>query len=333
VSGRSVPLAFALICAAAVAALGSLLSNAAEPGQKVARLGFVGPATPSTAPRALAAFWERLRELGYVEGENLVVERLWSEGRYDRLPALMAEMVSRKVDVLVTYSTPAALAAKNATTTIPIVGATMGEPVRTGLVASLARPGGNLTGLSVGWADGIGGKWLECLQETVPHLSTVAVITNPDNPVLRDLAKDVTAIARTRRLKVRIIEVRQPEALDHAFEQARRQAQAVLVLQDPVTVGNQRRVTALAAKHRLPAVYTLRDFVDAGGLMAYGPDLPVLYRRAAEYVDKILKGANPADLPIEQPTQYVFVVNLKTARSLGIRIPQSILVRADEVIQ
>jgi putative ABC transport system substrate-binding protein len=309
------------------------VARAADPDQKVVRLGFVGPATPSTAPRALAAFWERLRELGYIEGENLVVERLWSEGRYDRLPALMAEMVGRKVDVLVTYSTPAALAAKNATTTIPIVGATMGEPVRTGVVASLARPGGNLTGLSVGWADGIGGKWLECLQETVPHLSTVAVITNPDNPVLRHLAKDVTAIARTRRLKVRIIDVRQPETLDRAFEQARQQAQAVLVFQDPVTVGNQRQVTALAAKYRLPAVYTLRDFVDAGGLMSYGPDLPVLYRRAAEYVDKILKGAKPADLPIEQPTQYVFVVNLKTAKALGLTIPESILIRADEVIR
>ncbi len=331
--GRSLPFVCALICASAVAALGSLLSNAAEPGQKVARLGFVGPSWPSTAPRALTAFWERLRELGYIEGQNLVVERRWAQDQYDRLPALMSEVVGREVDVLVTYSTPAALAAKNATTTVPIVVATMGEPVRSGVVASLARPGGNLTGLSAGWADGIGGKWLECLQETVPHLSTVAVITNPDNPVLRDLAKDVIAIARTRRLKVRIIDVRQPEALDHAFEQARQQAQAVLVFQDPVTVGNPRRIAALAAKHRLPAVYTLRDFVDAGGLMAYGPDLPVLYRRAAEYVDKILKGAKPADLPIEQPTQYVFVVNLKTARSLGIRIPQSILVRADEVIR
>jgi putative ABC transport system substrate-binding protein len=333
VNRRLALLALALSFASGIAVLGSPPAPAADPAQKILRVGFVGPASLSTAPRALTAFWERLRELGYVEGENLVVERLWAEGQYDRLPALMAEMVGREVDVLVTYSTPAALAAKNATTTIPIVGAVMGEPVRTGLVASLARPGGNLTGLSVGWTEGIGGKWLECLQEIVPHLSTIALITNQDNPMLRDLAKDVATLAWTRRLKVRIVDVRQPDALEHAFEQARQHAQAVLVFSDPVTVGNQRRITTLAAKHRLPAVYALRDFVDAGGLMAYGPDFPVLYRRAAEYVDKILKGASPADLPIEQPTQYVLVVNLKTARSLGIRIPQSILVRADEVIQ
>jgi putative ABC transport system substrate-binding protein len=307
-----------------------IVANAAE---NSVRLGFVGPGAASTPPRALTAFWQRLRELGYVEGQNMVVERMWAEGHYDRLPGLMSEMVRRRVDVLVTYSTPAAFAAKNASATVPIVGAIMGEPLRTGLVASLSRPGGNLTGLSVGWTPDIGGKWLECLQEIVPQLSTIAAIVNLDNPVLRELVKDVTILAETRHLKVRVVDVRQAEALDQAFDQARQYGQAALVFSDPVTVGNQRRITTLAAKNRLPTMYALRDFVEVGGLIAYGPDFLVLYRRAAEYVDKILKGASPGDLPIEQPTQYVLVVNLKTARQLGVAIPQSILVRADEVIQ
>jgi ABC-type uncharacterized transport system substrate-binding protein len=307
-----------------------IVANAAD---RAVRVGFVGPGSASTPPRALAAFWQRLRDLGYVEGQNMLVDRMWAEGHYDRLPGLMSEMVRRKVDVLVTYSTPAVRAAKDVSATVPIVGAIMGEPLRTGLVASLARPGGNLTGLSVGWTPDIGGKWLECLQEIVPQLSVVAAIVNLDNPVLRELAKDVTLLAETRHLKVRIVDVRQAEALDQAFEQARQYAQAVLVFSDPVTVGNQRRITILAAKNRLPTMYALRDFVEVGGLIAYGPDFPALYRRAAEYVDKILRGTSPADLPIEQPTQYVLVVNLKTARQLGVTIPHSISVRADEVIQ
>jgi putative ABC transport system substrate-binding protein len=297
------------------------------------RLGFVGPNSPSTDPHALNAFWDRLRELGWIEGQNLVIEARWAGGRFERLPALMAEVIADKVDVLVTYSTPAAIAAKNATSTVPIVVAAMAQPLQSGLATSLARPGGNLTGLSMGFAEGIGGKWLELLQEVVPRLSTIAVITNPDNPANRAVRKELEAIAPTLRLKLNFKEVRAPEALDRAFEQARRQAQAVLVLPDPLAVAHQREIMALAARHRLPGMYGLPEFAAAGGLVAYGPDRATTFRRAAEYVDKILKGAKPADLPIEQPTQYVLVVNLKTAKALGLTIPESILLRADEVIR
>ena len=309
-------------------------ARAADPDQKVVRLGFVGPSSPSTAPPAIAALWERLSELGWVEGKNLVVERRWAEGRYDRLPALFAEVLALKIDVLVTYTTFGGIAAKKATSTVPIVDAVMGQPVQSGLAQSLSRPGGNLTGLSLGWGEGIGGKWLELLQESVPRLSTVAVITSDARPpVTRAMIKELEDVAATRRLKLRIIEAQTPEGFDRAFDQARRQAQAVVVFSDPIVMAHRERITALAAKHRLPAMYALREYTEVGGLMAYGPDLAGMFRRAADYVDKILKGAKPGDLPIEQPTRYVFVVNLKTAKALGLTIPESILLRADEVIR
>ena len=320
-----------LMLASAAFALSLSPSHAVEPVQKVVRVGFVSPFSPSTAPRGVRTFWERLNELGYIEGQNLIVDARWANGRYDRFPALMAEVVEHKVDVLVTYGTPAAIAARKASSTIPTVDAAMGDPVRSGLVASLARPGGNLTGLSLEWGD-MASKWLELLQEMVPRLSAVAVMVNPDNPVNRDFAKDLQAIAPTRGLKLRIIEVRAQAALDRAFKQARRDAHAVLVVGD-LTFEDREQITSLAAKQRLPAVYYLRDYVDAGGLMAYGPDFAVLWRRAAEYVDKILRGAKPGDLPIEQPTKFELLVNLKTAKALGLTIPESILLRADEVIR
>jgi len=314
-------------------ALGLRLAHAAERTQRVVRLGVVSPELPSSAGHGPSAFSDRLRELGWVEGQNLIVERRWAEGHFDQLPGLLAEVIGQKVDVLFTWTTPGALAAKNATSTIPIVALGMGDPVRSGLVASLARPGGNLTGMSMGYAEGFSGKWLELLQEMVPHLSTVAVIVNPDISHQRDQAKDLEAAAPKRHLKVQIIEVRDSKAIDGAFEQAARQAQAVLVFPNPVTTINRAQIMTLAAKYRLPAMYGLRDFVDAGGLMAYAPDLDVMFRRAADYVDKILKGANPAELPMEQPTQYVLVVNLRTAKALGLTIPESILVQANEVIR
>jgi putative ABC transport system substrate-binding protein len=313
--------------------LGALLSQAADPAQRVVRVGFVSPFSLSTDQRSVDGFWQRLRELGWVEGHNLIIEARWAEGRSDRLPALMSEVIERKVDVLVTYSTPGALAAKKATSTIPIVITNMADPVRSGVIANLAHPDGNLTGLSLGWAEGMAGKLLELLQETVPHLSTVAMIANPDDPVVPDRAKEVEAIAPSRSIRTRRIEVRNPEGLDRAFEQARKEAQAVLALGDSLTFAQRRHVVALAMKYRLPVMYPLREFVDSGGLMAYGPDRVVLFRRAADYVDKILRGAKPADLPFEQPTQYELIVNLKTARASGITIPESILLRADEVIR
>jgi putative ABC transport system substrate-binding protein len=297
------------------------------------QVGFIGPNLPSTDSQALTAFRERLRELGWVEGQNVLIEARWADGQLDRLPGLVAGIIERKVDVIVTYSTPAAAAVKNATSTVPIVVAAMGDPVGTGLATGLARPGGNLTGLSLGWGGGIGGKFLELLQETVPRLTTVAFLTNPDNPVERQLTDELRAAAPVRHLKLQVIDVSSPEALDEAFQRARRKAQAVLVIPSPLFVAQRERIVALAAKHRLPALYGLSDFTDAGGLMAYGPDRAALFRRAADYVDKILRGAKAGDLPIEQPMEYVFVVNLKAAKALGLTIPESIMVRADEVIR
>lgn len=326
-------LALALSFASATAVLGSPLARAAEPTEKIARVGFVHPGSPASATRGVSVFWQRLNELGWVEGRNLVIEARWAEGRIDRLPALMHEVIGRRVDVIVTNTTPAAIAAKNATKTIPIVVAAMGDPVGTGVAASLARPGGNLTGLSSQIAEDLSGKWLELLQEVVPHLSTVGVISNPDSLFSRNMAEHLKAIARVRGLKLRVIDVREPSALDNAFKQARRRAQAVLVLPDPLTMHHRWQIASLAAKYRLPDMHGLIDHMDSGALMAYGPDLTVLWERAAVYVDKILRGARPGDLPIEQPTRYKLVINLKTARALGLTIPESVLLRADEVIR
>jgi putative tryptophan/tyrosine transport system substrate-binding protein len=307
--------------------------SAVQPDRKAVKLAFVDAGSPSTTPKGLPAFWDRLRELGYVEGQNLTVERRWADGHLERLPTLMAEVAGQKIDVLVTFGTPAALAAKRATTAIPIVVAAMGDPLGVGLAASLARPGGNLTGLSLEMTEDLAGKWLEIVQEVVPRLSTLAVLSNPDSPLIMKLTARLRVAAATRGVTLRFIEVRATGALEEAFKQAKREAQALLVLPDPVTTTNRKEITGLAAKYRLPALYTVPDFMDSGGLMAYGVDSAVWFRRAADYVDKILKGASPGDLPIEQPNQYVLEVNLKTARALGIVIPQSILLRADEVIR
>jgi len=307
--------------------------NAVQPDQRVVRLAFVDAGSPSTAPKGLPAFWDRLRELGYVEGQNLTVERRWADGHLERLPALMAEVVGQKIDVLVTYSTPAGVAAKRATSTIPIVVAAMGDPLGIGLVASLAHPGGNLTGVSLDMTEDLTGKWLEIVQEVFPRVSTLAVLSNPESPLVAKLATRLRIAAAARGVTLHFVEVRTPDALENAFKQTKREAQAMLVLPDPVTITNRKEIAGLAAKYRIPALYTIPDFMDSGGLIAYGIDSAVLFRRAADYVDKILKGAAPGDLPIEQPNQYVLEVNLKTARALGITIPKSILLRADQVIQ
>jgi len=321
-----------LVLITAATMLASPISRAEELAERTVRIGFVDPVSLSSrAP--IEGFWARLRELGWVEGRNLVIETRSAEGHYERLPALMAELVDRRVDLLVTYSTTAGLAAKSATSTIPIVDAAMGDPVRDGLAASLARPGGNLTGLSFGWSEGFGGKFLELLQDTVPRLSTVAMITNPDNPFERAMVKEVVSAAEQRRLKLKIIPLRDPSSLQHVLEEARRQGQALLIFGDPFLHSHRREITAFANQHRMPALYGMRDFVEAGGMMAYGPNTTVVWRRAAEYVDKILRGANPGELPIEQPTQYSLTVNTKVAKALGITIPESILLRADEVMR
>ena len=318
---------------AATLVVASLSSHTADLGHRAAPVGILSQLSPSADSRSFETFSKRLRELGYIEGQNLFLEARFADGHIDRLPPLAAELVEHKADVIVVGGTPGAMAVKNATSTTPIVFVGVGDPVGSGFAHSLAKPGRNLTGLSIGYSEGIAGKWLELLQEIVPRLSTVAVITNLGNPWERDNMKELSSIATERHLKVKIIEVREAEALDGGFDEARRQAQAVLVIGNAVTHTHRQQITALAAKHRLPAMYNVREFVEVGGLMAYASDWAAQYRRAADYVDKILKGASPADLPIEQPTKVDLLVNLKAARALGISIPKEVLLRADEVIQ
>ena len=321
---------FALFTAALVA---SPLAPGADPVGRVVRIGFVSPESPTTDIRAIGAFWRRLRELGWVEGQNLMAERRWVEGRYDRLPGIMADLLERGVDVIVAGGTPAVVSAARASKTVPIVSMGMGDPVGNGLAVSLARPEGNMTGLSLLYEEGLPGKLLGLLQETVPGLSDVAVMSNPDSPLSRLWEKQLLTAASAMGVKLRFVHVRQQEELGRAMQRARQQAHALMVVPDPLTTNHRREIVTLAAKHRLPGVYVMRDFVDDGGLIAYGVAMAPVLQRAAEYVDKILKGAKPGDLPIEQPTRFELVVNLKTAKALDITIPQSILLQADEVIR
>jgi putative ABC transport system substrate-binding protein len=274
-----------------------------------------------------------LRELGYSEGENIVLVPRWSEGRDEQFPALAAELVSLNITAIITVGTPASLAAKHATTTIPIIMAAVGDPVGTGLVTSLARPGGNLTGLSL-LDEELDGKRLDLLKEAVRGLSRVGVLWSATDPGMTLAFHRVRTAGQTLGLQLLDMAVQDASRFEGAFQVASSgHAQALLVLAQPFTRRHQAQIVDLALRSRLPAMYTLRFFVDAGGLMAYGPSVPDLVRRAAAYVDKILRGAKPADLPVEQPTKFDLVINLKTAKALGLTIPQSVLVRADEVIQ
>jgi putative ABC transport system substrate-binding protein len=316
-----------------IVATGYVPLYAGEPAAKVARLGVVYTISPSTVSVGYTIdFWERLRELGWVKGKNILVEERWAEGQLDRMPALMTEVVAHKVDVILTTTEAGALAAKQATQTIPIIATSMGDPVGLGVAASLARPGGNVTGLSLQRVESIG-KSLELLREVVPRMSAVAVLWNSESPLSRMQVKELETNARARGIEVRLIDVRSQQALAPAFDRARAYAQAVVVLSNPLTYQHRHEVTSLAAKHHLPTVYQNIEFVTDGGLIAYAADLRVMYRRAADYVDKILKGANPAELPIEQATEFKLAVNLKAANALGLKLPESILLRADEVIR
>jgi putative tryptophan/tyrosine transport system substrate-binding protein len=308
-----------------------LLSEELVAGVK--RLGVVHIGSPTTNPRLVTAFFNRLRELGWAEGRNLKVESRWSEGKNDQLGKLMAEVVAADVDVLLTYSTPGAVAAKQATARIPIVVAVMGDPVATGLASSLARPGGNLTGLSQGFGQGFSGKWLQLLRESVPRLKTVAVMLNPDTALAAPLKQELEATAPALGIRLKVLEARSADSFVSVVQQAHEAAQALLVLPDPITYQHRVLLTALALKHRLPSIYANLEFVDAGGLLAYGVDFVDFFRRASEYVDKILRGASPAELPIEEPTQFRLAVNLKTATTLGLHIPDTILVQADELVR
>jgi putative ABC transport system substrate-binding protein len=329
---------------AVVAALLVLLSAAvllappageAQYAATIPRIGLLFPTSlsdPRTV-RFLDAFRQGLRELGYTEGQNIAIESRFAEGKWDQLPGLAAELVRVKVDVIVTYTTPATQAAKQATGTIPIVVATVIDPVGAGLVASLARPGGNITGLSQMVPDLVG-KQLELLKEVAPKISRVALLSNPANPAHALAIRDVEVAARSLGVQLQLLEARGPGEIESAFAaMTTERAGAVIILVDSMLIDHRTRIADLAARRRLPTVSATIDTAEAGGLMAYGPSVRDMFRRAAAYVDKILKGAKPADLPIEQPTKFELVINLRTARALGLTIPQSVLLRADQVIE
>jgi ABC-type uncharacterized transport system substrate-binding protein len=320
------------IVAAAVST--SLAALAADgKAEKIFRIAYVLPDSDGGSARTTKAFRERLRDLGWVEGKNFVLDQYWAAGHLDRFPDLIRQALAQSPDILVTGSTPGALAAKKATTTVPIVVAAMGDPVQSGVVANLAKPGGNLTALSTGYIDGFAGKWLELLLEVVPHATSIAVLWNTDNPVVLPYRADLEEVARAHGVKLNFIDVHQVQRLDSAFRDARRTAQAAVVVCENLFIQNVPRVVDLAAAARLPSVYCLSSFPKAGGLISYGVDLPAMFRRAAEQVDKILRGAKVGDLPVEQPNNYELVVNLRTAKALGITIPEAILSRADELIR
>jgi putative tryptophan/tyrosine transport system substrate-binding protein len=301
----------------------------------VARIGFLSPASPTGDwDIRLQAFRDGLRELGYSEGKNLQLEARWGDGNLERLPVLAAELVQLNVDVIVAATSPAVVAARQATRSIPIVMPLSSDPVGDGLVTSLAHPGGNITGLSVMSAE-LGEKRIQLLKEIFPRLShAMDVLWNPDYVGMRARFEQAQAAAPAIGLSVRSVEARDPRELDAAFGAIiREHPDALLILVDPLTMSQRSRIVAFAAEERLPAIYESSDFVDAGGLISYGTNGRDQFRRAASYVDRILRGAKPGDLPIEQPTTFELVVNMRAAKGLGITIPQSVLIRADRVIE
>ena len=312
---------------------GTPLTADAQQAQPVPRLGFLASASADVTKSLLAAFQQGLRELGYVEGKNILIESRYAAGDFARLPDLAGELVRLHVDVILTEGAPAAYAAQQRTTTIPIVIGNAGDPVGMGLVASLARPGGNITGLSM-MSPELTGKRLELLKEIVPSASRVAILLNPANPTSPLQLQEFQATAPALGVTLLPFEAKAANDIDRAFTAMHQErVEALIVVGDPMFGTHQRRVVELAAQARLPAMYNLRGFVDAGGLMSYGTHFEDLYRRAATYVDKILKGTKPADLPVEQPTKFALIINLKTAQALGIKMPPSLLLLADEVLQ
>jgi putative ABC transport system substrate-binding protein len=314
-------------------ALAAPRAAGAQQAGKVWRIGVLETTSPSLNTTNLDAFRKGLRELGYVEGRNFVIEYRSADGRPERFPSLASELVRLKVDLIVTRGTPAVLAAKKATGSIPIVMATSADPAGFGVVSGLARPGTNVTGLST-IAVELAAKRLELLKEAIPRIARIAELANMSSPASASQWRQIEVAARSLGLEPQLLDVRAPADFARAFDTAINQrADAIIVANDTLTQSNLIRIVDLSAKHRLPSIFASREFVDAGGLMAYGPNFTDLYRRAATYVDKILKGAKPADLPIEQPTKFELVINLRTAKALGLTIPPSLLARADQVIE
>jgi putative ABC transport system substrate-binding protein len=324
-----------LICLALSTILLALgLPAQAQQAKKIAKIGYLVPSTPAAALHLVEEFRQGLRELGYVEGKTFVLELRYGEGRFERLPELARELVGLKVDVIVARTDPAIAAVKRETQTIPIVMGTSTDPVGTGFVASLARPGGNVTGLS-SISPELSGKRLELLREVIPGLSRVAFLWNPDVRGAMFDYKATEGAARSLRLQLQSVEVLRAEDLDRAFSAVTKERAQALILPagNPVGFANRGQIASFAQRNRLPSMYANSEFVDAGGLMSYGPNLADNFRRAATYVDKILKGTKPADLPVEQPTKFELVINLKTAKQIGVTIPPNVLARADKVIK
>jgi putative ABC transport system substrate-binding protein len=305
----------------------------AQQPQKIHRIGVLGATSPATIAARLDAFRQGLRELGYIEGKNIVVEYRYADGKLNRVPALAAEMVRLNVEVILTGGSAATRPAKEATTTIPIVMAQDTDPVGNGFVTSLARPGGNITGLSI-VAPEIGGKQLELLKESVPKLLRVVVPSNPDEASYAQLRKETELAAKALKIETQFLDARGPQDIENAFREAtKRRADAILVPTMPIVAAQRAQIAHLAVKNRLPAMYGQPEYVELGGLMFYGASINDLFRRAATYIDKILKGAKPADLPVEQPTKFELVINLKAAKQIGLTIPPNVLARADRVIR
>ena len=310
-----------------------LASLAQQRPKKAARIGFLGNSTAAFEANLVGPFRQELRDLGYVEGQNILIEYRWAEGKYERFPALIAELLALKVDVIVTAGTPATLAVKKATSSVPLVMVAVGDPVGTGIVASLARPGGNITGLT-SISPELEGKRLQLLKEVNSKLSHVAVLWNPNNAFHSIEMKNAQLAASALQIKLLPLGAWNEEGFENVFEEIiKNQPEALLVLADRLFLHHRARIMDFATRHRLPGVYAYRELVEAGGLMSFGPSYAEMHRRAGAYVDKILKGASPADLPVEQPIKFVLVINLRAAKVLGIKIPDSVLLRADEVIE
>ena len=308
------------------------LPLAAVRAQQAMRVvGFLGGAAPAGYAVLIEAFRSGLRDHGYIEGQNIRIEYRWAQAQYENLPALAADLVQRKVDVIVTQGTPAALAAKQATTKIPIVMAIVGDPVDSGIVASYSRPGGNITGSSFFFPE-INAKRLELMKSLMPGLKRAGVLMNPDNIAMISVLRAMGEVAKAMDVKLKHVEVRRPDELESAFAQAKLQIEAHTVIDEGLLVANSKRIAELAIRNRLPGV-GFREYCEAGGLAAYGVNFPHIWRRGAVFVDKILKGAKPADLPIEQATRFEFIINLRAARSFGLEVPPTLLARADEVIE
>jgi putative tryptophan/tyrosine transport system substrate-binding protein len=308
------------------------LAARAQQAGRLPTIGFLGANTAAAQSEWTAAFGQRLRELGWIDGRTVSIEYRWAEGRSERFAEFAAEFVRLKVDIILTHNTPPVLAAKQATSVIPIVFATAADPIGTGIVASLARPGGNVTGLSSQTPD-LAGKQIELLREDVPGLRRLTILAQPDNSYVPLELHAIRAAARTVGLEVAVFEIRRAEDIATAFEGLKGRAQALYVLPDPLLFANRLRINTLALGARLPTMHGLREYVEASGLVSYGPSWLDQWRRAADYIDKILRGAKPADIPVEQPTRFDLIINLTTVKALGLTIPETFLLRANELIE